>query len=561
MSGKTKPFAALMLSILLCSTLVASVAAQSAVWFNIIIPSVYARSEPAWTASRVASLFDGDVVHVIGKNADGTWLQVRVSGLAPSGWVYFTVGEIAGDFSTVPVVDSSTASTSTSTSQSTVTTQTAQQTTTSSVNRIWINISAPSTYARNGPGFTNTRVASLFQGESYLANGRNDLGTWLRLVVPGAGNLWISTFVVVAGSNFGLLPVASAEASTTTSPATTTSTPPTIAVPVAVAAPSTSLGGFELGGQVHGFGSDAVSAMRRAGMTWVKRQARWAPGTPASAHIGLIEEAHARGFKILLSVTGSSLDDAVPANFPDFAQLVAELAAAGADAIEVWNEQNLIRGDGESIILPATFANLMAHAYPAIKAANPGTIVISGAPAPTGFFGGCSTLGCDDNHFIAGFVAAGGLAYTDCLGIHYNEGILSPTLSSGDPRGASSHYTRYYQGMVDTYYALAGGQRPLCFTELGYLSGEDWGFIPAAYLWRPPYNLTLAEHALYLAEATSLSRSQGKVRLLIVFNVDLTFFGDDPKTGDPQAGYAIIRLRLGGECPACDTLGAVMGAG
>ncbi len=551
MSGKTKPFAALLLSILLCSTIVASVAAQSAIWFDITVPSVYARSEPDWAANRVASLFNGDVARVIGKNADGTWLQVEVSGLAPSGWVYFTVGEVLGDIDTVPVVDSSTASTSTSVSPPTVTTQTI----TSSVTSIRIEISAPSTYARSGPGFTNMRVASLFQGENYFANGRNDLGTWLRVIVPGAGILWVSTFVLVAGSNFGLLPVVSAEASTNTTPVTTTSTSPTIAVPVAVAAPSSSLGGFELGGQVHGFGSDAVSAMRRSGMTWVKRQARWAPGTPASAHIGLIEEAHARSFKILLSVTGSSLDDAVPANFPDFAQLVAELAAAGADAIEVWNEQNIIRGDGESIILPSTFANLMAHAYPAIKAANPGTIVISGAPAPTGFFGGCSTLGCDDNHFIAGFVTAGGLAYTDCLGIHYNEGIISPTLSSGDPRGASTHYTRYYQGMVDTYNALAGGQRPLCFTELGYLSGEDWGFIPGAYLWRPPFNMMVAEHAQYLAEATSLSRSQGKVRLLIVFNVDLTFYGDDP-----QGGYAIIRTRLGGDCPACATLGAVMGA-
>ncbi len=552
MSGKMKPFAALLLSILLCSNIVASVAAQSAVWFNITVPSVFARSESDWAASRVASLFNGDVARVIGKNADGTWLQVEVSGLAPSGWVNFTVGEVLGDIDTVPVVDFSTASASTSVSPPTVTTQTI----TNSVTSIRIEISAPSTYARSGPGFTNTRVASLFQGESYFANGRNDLGTWLRVVVPGAGNLWISTFVVVAGNNFGLLPVVSAEGSTTTTSGTTTSTLPTIAVPVVVAALSTSLGGFELGGQVHGFGSDAVSAMRRSGMTWVKRQVRWGPGDPASAHIGLIEEAHGRGFKILLSVTGSSLDDAVSANFPDFALFAAGLAAAGADAIEVWNEQNIIREDGASIILPATFASLMAHVYPAIKLANPGTIVISGAPAPTGFFGGCSTLGCDDNHFIAGFVAAGGLPYTDCLGIHYNEGIVSPTLSSGDPRGASSHYTRYYQTMVDTYYALAGGTRPLCFTELGYLSGEDWGYIPGAYLWRPPFNLTVAEHALYLAEATSLSRSQGKVRLVIVFNVDFTFYGDDP-----QGGFSIIRVRLGGECPACDTLGAAMGVG
>ena len=39
---------------------------------------------------------------------------------------------------------------------------------------------------------------------------------------------------------------------------------------------------------------------------------------------------------------------------------------------------------------------------------------------------------------------------------------------------------------------------------------------------------------------------------MIVFNVDLTQYGDDP-----QAGYAMIRP--GGGCPACDSLRAVTG--
>jgi hypothetical protein len=42
------------------------------------------------------------------------------------------------------------------------------------------------------------------------------------------------------------------------------------------------------------------------------------------------------------------------------------------------------------------------------------------------------------------------------------------------------------------------------------------------------------------------------VRLMVVFNVDFTVYGDDP-----QGGYAIIRP--GGSCPACETLRAVTG--
>ena len=61
-----------------------------------------------------------------------------------------------------------------------------------------------------------------------------------------------------------------------------------------------------------------------------------------------------------------------------------------------------------------------------------------------------------------------------------------------------------------------------------------------------------AQQAAWLAEAASLSSSTGMVRCLIVWNLDFSRYGDDP-----QDGYAIIRPD--GSCPACATLGAVMG--
>jgi hypothetical protein len=194
---------------------------------------------------------------------------------------------------------------------------------------------------------------------------------------------------------------------------------------------------------------------------------------------------------------------------------------------------------------------MLKPAYTAIKAANPNVMVITGAPAPTGFYGGgCGGGGCDDAPYIAGMMAAGAGSYSDCVGVHYNEGIMPPAATSGDPRGNGGHYTRYFQGMINAYVGAGAGQ--LCFTELGYLSGEEWGYVPQSFLWRAPYNLTVAEHAQYLAEAASLGASSGRVRLIIVFNVDFTSWGDDP-----QAGYAMIRPN--GGCPACILLGQVMG--
>jgi hypothetical protein len=59
---------------------------------------------------------------------------------------------------------------------------------------------------------------------------------------------------------------------------------------------------------------------------------------------------------------------------------------------------------------------------------------------------------------------------------------------------------------------------------------------------------SVAEQAAWLAEAAVLASNSGKVRLMIVYNVDFTLYSDS----DPQAGYGIIRP--GGGCPACETL-------
>ena len=304
-------------------------------------------------------------------------------------------------------------------------------------------------------------------------------------------------------------------------------------------------GFFELGGQVAGF--DRPDLMRHAGMLWVKRQVRWSPG--ASADGGIIQDAHNKGFKILLSVLGEPSAIAGGANYADYARFVGELARQGADAIEVWNEMNIDREWPVGEIDPVKYTELLRQSYQQIKANNPGTMVISGAPAPTGAEGAFGRARVwNDNAFIAGMAAAGAANYMDCVGVHYNEGIVSPTQNSGDPRDA--YYTRYYPGMVSTYFNAFGGARKLCFTELGYLTSEGFGFLSPSFGWAG--GTSLAEHAQWLAEAVSLARSGSAVRMIIVFNVDLTRYDDDP-----QGGYAI--LRPGGACPACDSLHNVTG--
>ncbi len=307
--------------------------------------------------------------------------------------------------------------------------------------------------------------------------------------------------------------------------------------------------GFELGGHAVTFSSP--QQMQAARMTWAKIQIRWSNGQPASIVDGAVNAARGSGFKVMLSVIGTpgEMGSNLTSYYQQFAAFLGSVSATyHPEAIEVWNEPNIDREWPAGRISPSSYTQLLQLSYQAIKANSPQTMVISGAPAPTGYFGGgCNGTGCDDKPFMQQVANAGGGSYLDCVGIHYNEGILSPDATSGDPRGNSSHYTRYYRSMLNTYSAIFPS-KPLCFTELGYLTPEGLGPLPGSFAWAA--NTTIAQQGDWLARAVTLSRQSGRVRLLIVWNVDATQYG-----ADPQAGYAIVR---NGNCSACSKLAAAM---
>jgi hypothetical protein len=305
-------------------------------------------------------------------------------------------------------------------------------------------------------------------------------------------------------------------------------------------------GAFEVGGHIATFGNLAVA--QSAGMTWVKKQIRWRRGEGTGSAAGIIASAKASNFKVLLGIVGYR--EELAADFEgytnDFATYLGQVAALAPNAIEVWNEPNIDREWPAGIISGDKYTVMLAKAFNAIKAANSSVMVISGAPAPTGFFQtGCANEGCNDDIFLRQMAQANAAQYMDCVGAHYNEGIISPTQQTGDPRGG--HYSRYFSAMLNLYSGTFGGTRPVCWTELGFLTPEGYGPLPGAFAWAQ--NTTLAQHAQWLGEATRLSRTSGRVRLLIVWNVDFQVYDSDP-----QAGYAIIRKD--GSCPACAAIRA-----
>jgi hypothetical protein len=322
----------------------------------------------------------------------------------------------------------------------------------------------------------------------------------------------------------------------------------TVVIQAGEVAPSTTVvpvsgGSFELGGHIRDQGFPYADKMHYAGMNWAKVQVHYRGNAS-----GIIAAAHARGFKIQLSALGSP-DMVTKGGFEqDFASWVAELAAAGADAIEVWNEPNIDREWQVGHISPQAYTNLLCTAYNAIKAANSGTIVISAAPSPTGYFGGCGPNGCDDAPWMAGLRDAGAVNCMDYIGAHHNAGATSPSARSGHPAG--THHSWYFLPQTELYYNTFGGARKLFYTEMGYASQEGVPTFSDWFAWARGTNN--AQQAAWLAEAVQLSVNTGMVRCIIVWNIDFVRYDYDP-----QDGYAIIRP--GGSCPACDALHNVLG--
>lgn len=375
--------------------------------------------------------------------------------------------------------------------------------------------------------------------------------------------------IIVAGQNVGYAPdqegvvVGGAPSGAATVATITVEAPPeaqfgVVDVPLATLPTPIYPGGvaaqgpFELGGQVNHIISHP-DYMREAGMTWVKFQLTWHPDTDPAVAYRMVEQGTNLGFKVLLSVVGvEKYPSAI--NIADYLDFMAEVANAGPDAIEVWNEPNLAYEWPQGQVHGAKYVQwMLAPSYNVIKSVNPDIMVISAAPAPNGAFfgeGGCSTegLGCDDWLYLQQMAAAGATNYMDCVGVHYNAGATAPTATDGHPADPGyQHYSWYFGSMVALYYGTFG--KPICFTELGYLSPEGYPGVPARFNWAA--NTTVSQQSAWLAEAAALSKASGQVRLMTVWNVDFTYYGDDP-----MAGYAIVRA--GGDCPACYALGLVM---
>ncbi len=306
---------------------------------------------------------------------------------------------------------------------------------------------------------------------------------------------------------------------------------------------------FEVGGYV----DDLIHAvqMKSVGMTWARTEVR-----DEVVPTAFINSAKQKGLKVLITAVGDRSRVMNTSYRDQWAQFLAKLAAAGADAIQVWREPNYQSEWPAGQISGASYADLLKRAYFAIKQANPNVLVISAGPAQTSgvYGGGCAKEGCDELAFLRQMANQSAQDYMDCVGVNYTSGSNAPGIVQNN-----RHYLHYFGPLRNAYFSAFNGARPLCLTALGYVTKEGIADqLPEAYKFAA--NITLNDQAAWLAEAVQIARASGQVRLVIIWNVDATsWIPDEPAKdtlSDPQAGYAMIRPD--GTCPACETLRSVL---
>ncbi|MCS6773827.1 MAG: hypothetical protein NZ693_06935 [Thermoflexales bacterium] len=309
------------------------------------------------------------------------------------------------------------------------------------------------------------------------------------------------------------------------------------AQPIRIVSPSD----FEIGGHV--FDTRHGVQMRSAGMRWMRVGVRG-----FKIPTDFIAEAKRQEMKVLVTAVGDRARVLDELYQQEWAQHLGQIAAAGADAIEIWLEPNYEAEWPRGRINGATYADLLRRAYAAIKAANPQTLVISGGMAQTddAFGGGCTDAGCDEYVFLAQMSSAGAAAYLDCIGVQYTFGRDAPDVVGGE------YYARYLRPFIATMASAFNNQKPLCFTALGYLSAEGLSPLPASSPFAYASTISSEQQAKWLGEAVAMLRESGKVRLVVIWNVD----GSVWRADEPQAGYAMIRPD--GACLACEAVRAAL---
>ena len=266
-----------------------------------------------------------------------------------------------------------------------------------------------------------------------------------------------------------------------------------------------------------------------------------------------VNAAKARGLKVLVVMQrtppwanggkGPFTPPTDPSTFGSMMGVVAQ-RIPGVDAWELWNEpdESEFFTGGPN---PAKYAAMVKSAYPAIKAAQPNDIVVTGG------------LVANNMDFVERLYSQGLKGNFDALGVHTDTACLTDPPGSiyRDPQGRIGRYT--FTGFREVHRVMAShgdGDKPIWMTELGWSTestapnscsvGEKKG--------TKPLGVTEEQQADFLTQAFQCLQADPIVTVAFWFGMQ------DFKGSAHAGGYGLYRLD-GSAKPAAAAFKALSG--
>jgi uncharacterized protein YgiM (DUF1202 family) len=177
---------------------------------------VNARSAPSTDGTIILVVPNGAVLPVVGRNAAGDWLQVRLPD-GQDGWMFGEAVIASPDATSAPVAEGSATGAATGTLTETVgITDTATATSTEAAAPPLAGAPTGATATVANPLGANLRgapsrdlepVYSAASGESFAVIGRTGAGDWVQVVLPDGSAAWILATLVEVSVGVETLPV------------------------------------------------------------------------------------------------------------------------------------------------------------------------------------------------------------------------------------------------------------------------------------------------------------------------------------------------------------------
>lgn len=295
------------------------------------------------------------------------------------------------------------------------------------------------------------------------------------------------------------------------------------------------------------------------GVGWVKHQVQWhtiehGPDDFDWENLDrVVEGAHQFGFQVLLSVTRApdwtreaELEGGPPADYAEFGRFMEQLVGryrGRVQAYELWNEPNLAREWRGDTLDPARFVALVAEGARGVRAADPNTVVISGAPAVTGIDDG--QIAIDDRVFLRGMLEASLGEHVDAVGAHPYGYANPPEERAEDAvHTATSHHDHpsfFFRDTLEDYRQILREHDSegldIWVTEFGWPSPEGIGEMDLTG-WEYGAQVSEAQQAAYIVRAFQMGDELPWVGPMFLWNLNLaTIWGAD----NAFSAYSLVR--------------------